>query len=118
MVSEKGIYQTANGEVFKVQESKTNPGKFYAKRLQACSGQRLTEAETRVQFEFVYAPGAVYALAPEQRMSLDEAKQWGVRTGSCCVCGAYLKDAKSVSLGIGPVCIKKTAWNNRQEVAA
>lgn len=31
----------------------------------------------------------------------------GVRSGRCCICGACLTDALSMSRGIGPECIKK-----------
>lgn len=104
-----GMYRTRNGDIFKVQTSKTS-GHLYAKHLRPISGERLTEADTRIRFEFVYAPGAVQALTEDMRMSLDEAREFGIRTGTCCVCGAFLKDATSVANGIGPVCAKRQAW--------
>ncbi len=110
---DKGIYRTAAGDIFKVQISRQS-GHPYAKRLQPIGGQRLSEAGERVQWEFVYAPGAIYALQPEMQMTLAEAKAFGIQYGICCVCGAFLKDAASVERGIGPVCRKYT----RQEVAA
>lgn len=102
-----GMYQNAIGEIFKVQISKTS-GNPYAKKLQPINGQRMVDAtEERVNFEFVYAPGAVYSLTAEMAMTMEQAKAFGLRFGVCCVCGAFLKDAKSVAQGIGPVCGKR-----------
>jgi hypothetical protein len=56
---------------------------------------------------FIYSAGAMRVLTPEMKMTLEEAKQFGIETGICCVCGAYLTDAKSVAEGIGPVCAKR-----------
>lgn len=39
-----------------------------------------------------------------RRLTLEEAKGWGKRTGTCCVCAAHLTDGESVDKGIGPVC--------------
>jgi hypothetical protein len=35
---------------------------------------------------------------------LEIAKEYGKRTGICCVCGAELTNEESVQLGIGPIC--------------
>lgn len=102
-VTEVGMYRTEDGTMFKVQRSKQS-NRLYAKKLQPISGTRLTENDERVRWEFVYDQGAVYRLEPSQRLSLDEAKAFGIRYGICCVCGAFLKDATSVEQGIGPVC--------------
>lgn len=56
---------------------------------------------------WVYERGAVRLLQPEQRLSLAEAKAFGVMTGECICCHATLTDPKSVVAGIGPVCAKK-----------
>ena len=102
---EVGMYRTEAGEIFKVQESKT--GNRYAKKLVQIGGQRLTEEGETVAFEFAYAPGAVRSLTAAMRLSLEEAKAFGIKYGVCCVCGKTLSDAKSVAAGIGPVCITK-----------
>lgn len=102
-----GMYQHPNGDIFKVQISKTS-GKPYAKKLQPIGGARLVDAtEERVNFEFVYAPGEIRTLTSEMAMTMEAAKAFGLRYGVCCVCGAFLKDAKSVAAGIGPVCGKR-----------
>lgn len=89
-----GMYRRqSDGEIFRIHRSRET-GNLYAKRLDLLA----TGAE------FSYAAGAIYTLSPADRMTLDEAKAWGVSTGICCVCGAFLTDPKSVSAGIGPIC--------------
>lgn len=82
-------------------------GNLYAKALTRIGGKRLTRDDATVSWEFVYAPGAIHSLTAAQRMTLAEAKAFGIQYGVCCVCGAFLKDAKSVAAGIGPVCVKR-----------
>jgi hypothetical protein len=93
---EPGMYKTADGTIYKVQKAVTT-GHTYAKKL-------VPPAEFGGKAEFVYAPGAMRGLLPEQRMTLDEAKEWGCSFGTCCVCGRTLTNDKSVADGIGPVC--------------
>lgn len=100
---EPGMYLLPDGRVFKVQKAKDSD-RIYAKRLQPIGGRRLTETDDVVRFEFVYERGAIAQLQPEHRMSLAEAKAFGIRYGVCCWCGARLSDAKSVANGIGPIC--------------
>lgn len=102
-VTEPGMYRTADGTIYKVQESKTS-GNLYAKVLRMIGGKRLVETGEKVRFDFEYAPGAVRTLKASERMTLDEAKAFGIEYGFCVVCGAHLKDADSVAAGIGPVC--------------
>jgi hypothetical protein len=105
-VTEPGIYRTADARLFKVQRSKES-GNLYAKELVAIGGDRLTENGETVQWEFRYAAGAIYRLTATERVTLEQAKAFGIQYGVCCVCGALLKDAKSVAAGIGPVCAKR-----------
>jgi Family of unknown function (DUF6011) len=110
-VTEPGMYQGADGIIYKVQRSKQDETRLYAKKLTPIGGERLRAADDAVvQWEFVYAPGAVRDLRPEQRLTLEQAQQFGIRYGVCCVCGAFLKDATSVAQGIGPVCAKRQTW--------
>lgn len=99
-----GVYMK-DGEVFKVQQNKEKT-KVYAKRLIPINGSRLSENDDRVKWEFEYAPGAIYNLTAEDRMSQDDADQFGLRYGICACCSRTLKAEKSVLQGIGPVCIK------------
>lgn len=89
--------------VVKPNKAKTN---VYAKRLIEISGDRLTEVNTVVKFDFVYAPGMIHQLTAEDQMPLDRAKELMIRYGKCINCKRPLKAATSVERGIGPVCIK------------
>lgn len=91
-----GMYRTADGTFYRVHESRET-GRLYAKRM---VWDMLTESKPR----FEYDRGAVYRLSASDRLSIADARAWGVETGVCCVCGAFLTDAKSVARGIGPVC--------------
>jgi len=92
----EGMYRTADGTVFKVQRAVNGSGRLYAKRL--------------TEDGFEYAQGAVYRLTADEKMTLDEAKAWGVLYGTCCVCGRTLTDETSIEQGIGPVCAGKGWW--------
>jgi hypothetical protein len=90
---EVGMYRV-NGDIFRVVKSRES-GNLYAKRL-----NMLAEGNA----QFVYSAGAIRTLTAEDRMTLAEAKAWGVEFGFCCVCAAMLTNPISVAAGIGPVC--------------
>lgn len=46
-------------------------------------------------------------IKPEHRMTLDEAKEYGKVTGTCCNCGRLLTNEESIANGIGPICATK-----------
>lgn len=89
-----GMYRTADGTIYRVHKSRET-GNLYAKELDAITGK------------FSYVAGAIRKLNSTNRMTLEQAKLWGLETGLCCVCGLFLTDEKSVANGIGPVCEKK-----------
>lgn len=91
---EIGMYRVANGDIYRVQRSRES-GRLYAKKLDWANNS------------FIYEAGALRVLTANDRMTLDEAKAWGVETGICCVCSAFLTDPKSVEAGIGPVCARR-----------
>jgi hypothetical protein len=93
-VTEPGVYKTPQSIIYRVQISRQS-GNLYAKRL---------DIDT-CKFEF--EAGAIRMLRPEWKMTLAEAKAFGVETGICCVCGAFLTDPRSVAEGIGPVCARR-----------
>lgn len=99
-----GVYETG-GEIYVVKLNREKT-RLYAKRLVAVGGQRLTVPGQVVNFDFEYAPGAMKVVRSEHRMSYERAKALAVQYGRCINCGRFLKDAKSVELGIGPVCRK------------
>lgn len=91
--ADEGMYRL-NGEIYKVQIAVHGSGRPYAKKL----------VETNGDWEFVVAPGAVYRLTADHKMTLDEAKEFGKLYGACCVCGRTLTDERSIAEGIGPRC--------------
>lgn len=91
-----GMYRTADGTVYKVQVAVHGSGNLYAKRLV------LSEDGTDARFE--YEAGAINKLHPEDRMTLEQAREFGRLYGVCCKCGATLTDETSIEAGIGPVC--------------
>jgi hypothetical protein len=89
-VTEVGMYQLSSGAIYRVQRSRES-GNLYAKALNVLGG-------------FDYEQGAMGKLSASDKMTLEQAQAFGMETGLCCVCGAFLTDAKSVARGIGPVC--------------
>jgi hypothetical protein len=87
----EGIY-LKDGIVYKVQVS--GAGRSYAKVLREKGG-------------FEYDNTAIKNLSIEDKITIEQAKAYGVQYGVCVVCGALLTDAKSVAAGIGPVCGKR-----------
>lgn len=102
-----GVYQH-NGTIYVVRKNRTNEG-LQARRLVEIGGRRLTEADTVVNIEFVYDRDALLQLRPEDKMTLEEAREFVIRYGRCIACDTPLSDATSVERGIGPVCVKKFA---------
>lgn len=82
---DEGIYQTVM----------SGKGRLYAKALNEDTGQ------------WTYAAGAVMKLKPEMRLKLDDAKNFGHRTGRCCCCGRTLTNPVSIENGIGPICAER-----------
>ena len=89
---EPGFYTNAQDQVFKVQRSAT--GNLYAKQLDDDSGK----------FEYVGRAPLSTGLVP---LTLEQASEWGRRTGSCMICGRELTNADSIERGIGPICAAK-----------
>ena len=80
-----------DGEVYRVVVSRGS-GRPYALRLVEAPGA------------FEYAPGAVRRLSEDTMMTLDEARDYGVRYGVCAACGRTLTNPESIEYGIGPIC--------------
>lgn len=107
LVSEVGIYETETGRVYKVVRG--GSGFLYAKVLNKLVGeaQRLTEAGTTINAEYVYEKGAIGQIRAHHRVSVQRAEQLSILFTQCIVCGVRLKAAQSVQRGIGPVCYKR-----------
>jgi hypothetical protein len=94
-LEEDGIY-FKNGVVYKVVHAKNGSNKPYAKTLDNKYGT------------WAYAgQGPLWDLTEDDRMTLEDAKQFGKLYGICCNCGATLTDENSIEDGIGPICKKK-----------
>ena len=94
--AEEGFY-TRDGIVYRVQKSKST-GNPYAKKL-------VTGEFGKAHWD--YAPGVARSFKPEDRLTLDAAREMGHAYGVCMICARTLTDPKSVDAGIGPVCAGK-----------
>jgi hypothetical protein len=102
-------YYLMDGEIYKVQPSKTTKGRIYASVLTETLD---TDKNGVRKWKFQYSTGAIYKLAASgDRLTLDAAKNFSALTGTCAICGRHLTDKDSVERGIGPVCIKKVQAN-------
>lgn len=96
---EDGMY-LLDGMIYKVQHAVHGSGRQYAKRL--------VPPEQRGQrAEFVYAPGAAARLAPEHRMTVEQAREFGALYGTCVRCGRVLTREDSIERMMGEVCASK-----------
>jgi len=86
----EGIY-FRDGEVYKVKKS--SAGRMYALILRGSS--------------WSYDPSNVRGLALENRITLEQASEFGIRTGVCAICGIPLTNLDSLERGIGPVCARR-----------
>lgn len=101
--AEEGMYRREDGTIYKVQKAVHGSGRLYAKRL-------IEPNEYGARARFEYAPGMVYQLTAEEKMTRDEARAFGALYGTCCVCGRTLTDETSIAHGIGPVCEGRMGW--------
>lgn len=91
----EGLY-VSGGQVFKLQRSKKT-SRLYALELDPDTGK------------FGYAKGAVFRLAESgaQPATIEDAIEFGLKTGVCACCGRHLTDENSIAAGIGPVCARR-----------
>lgn len=92
----EGIYSNAIG-FFKVERGQS--GYLYAKKL-------VKGANGKPKWSYEDGKGAIFKLQPQTKITLDQAKQFGIATGVCIICGRTLTDQNSVKAGIGPICAK------------
>lgn len=104
-----GLYQTPDGEIYKVQVAVHGSGKLYAKRLVELEVPRQLKTGVRTH-EFVREPGALAKLTPEMAMTEEQARAFGKLYGTCCNCGLTLTNEDSIEWGIGPKCRAKRGW--------
>lgn len=80
-----------DGQVYRVQRSQAD--RLYTKALDPKSAQWRYTGRAPLQH-----------LSAETVLTVDAAREWGVRFGVCAVCGRVLTNETSVERGIGPVC--------------
>lgn len=95
-----------DGVVYKVQRSPES-GRLYAKKLVFEHHHDIGDSGLKGIWKFEYAKGAMRLLSAQTQMTLEEAKEWGVLYGTCCVCGRTLTNEESIAAGIGPICSGK-----------
>jgi hypothetical protein len=101
---EPGVYVLGD-HIVKLQSNKAKTN-CYTLRWTVINGERLVETGEHVNGEWVYEPNLKGQLRPEHRMTMEEAKAFGITYGRCAKCSRKLKAAKSVEAAIGPVCGK------------
>ena len=87
----EGELWSVEGVIYRIHCSMA--GRLYTKRL--------TDSGT----SFVYdASGMQKVRTNGTKLTLEEAKEFGKRTGQCCVCAKTLTNPVSIEAGIGPIC--------------
>lgn len=99
-VTEPGFY-FKDDAIYRVQRGRDS-GNLYALILHV-------DLKTQ-KGKFEYLPGLIYKLSPEQRLTREQAAEFGHAYGLCGMCGATLTDPASVARGIGPQCATRLAW--------
>ena len=96
----QGIYRL-NDETYIIVPTRT-PGRHKAKRW-VVTPERLTSSGETVNFDWVEAPGVIWALYEEHRLPIADIEAMMVQHRVCIYPGCYrvLKAAKSVRAGVG-----------------
>lgn len=90
----EGFYKTGDGNIYQVVQAR-HGSHLLAKVLDQETGK------------FEYAGAAKRFISADQRMTLEEAQEYGKQTGRCMVCSRLLTAEASVEAGIGPVCARR-----------
>lgn len=100
-----------DGEAYKIIWNKSQTKK-YAEKLYVKKTWN-SKGELSYKGSWGYAPGSIYDLQPEHKMSKEIADNYAATTlekygvSFCCICGKKLTAKESVAKGIGPVCAGK-----------
>jgi hypothetical protein len=106
---EDGMYRRkADGEIFKVYHTVHGSNVQVAKQLRIIKpgiqrGPDWPSEPAKVEFEYI-GRKPLYTLTASDRMTMDEAMEFGKLYGTCCICSRTLTNELSIHLGIGPVC--------------
>lgn len=93
-ITQDGFYKHGE-DIVKVQVAVHGSGNLYAKRLIVIEHGKAT---------WEYAPGLVTQLTEAERLTFEQAVEFGRLYGVCGVCGRTLTDETSIEDGIGPIC--------------
>ena len=99
-VDEPGIYRGEVGKFYRVRQARTT------RRLYA----ELVVPNGDGTASFVYHSKAMLLLRKSDKLSWQEARDWGVGYGCCIACGRTLSDARSLVQGWGATCGKRYGW--------
>lgn len=86
---EEGIWKNASGDLIEIY--KTRKGFLVGKLIDQETGERTYLGKAGLN-DLVH------------KLTLEEAQEWGRKTGICCVCSRQLTNPDSISAGIGPIC--------------
>jgi hypothetical protein len=101
-ITEAGVY-VFEDRVYKVVQARHGSGRLYAKILAPPE-----EVGARAKWE--YAKGAIYRLSSVDKITAEQAAEFGALYGVCCNCGLPLTREESIKNGYGPTCAEKHGW--------
>lgn len=118
-ITEAGMYKW--GETFyKVSPAKYNPERLRAERVVTTAlktydptlresvpvlhEKGVLKGKPKFKTRFVYNSAAMNQLSPADKLTLEQAAEYGMMYSNCVNCGRALSNPESVRLGIGPVC--------------
>jgi hypothetical protein len=81
--------------------AKTN---LYAERIV------VTGEGENASVSFTYVAGMIRKLTTADRVTMIDAKEFGMAFGCCCNCGRKLTTSTSIEHGYGPVCAAHNGW--------
>lgn len=113
-----GLYRKRDGRIIRVYAGQRS-GNMLAKELVFIGLQTTTQADidkglplTWEKWSYRYLGIARIHLGVDcRRLTVEEAKQWGKKSSTCCRCARRLDVPESVDAGIGPVCAGKDDWS-------
>ena len=109
-VPDEGSVHYTGGTIFKIQHAIHGSGRQYAKKLVVLQEAMRDEEGDILEagaIRFEYAPGAIFKIQPEWRMTMEQATAFGALYGTCVRCGKTLTKEKSINRAMGPVCAGK-----------
>lgn len=109
-VTEPGIYRK-DGQFFRVKAGRYDKSTFWAERIYVPEPDELAATGFVKDVIFIKAGRATFLKASD-KITLAEARAFGVAVGSCINCGLTLdgEDGKSLTAGYGATCARNLGW--------